>query len=92
MGGDRLSLSLSPISCVARLPATPKLPISLLVGEMSGRTEGGAVEHGTEDLALLSALPHDPRPLPPSPPPRRQHLRAADCRHRHFPFAGIRAR
>ncbi|AZO06538.1 MAG: hypothetical protein E5W15_16825 [Mesorhizobium sp.] len=24
--------------------ATPKLPISPLVGEMSGRTEGGAVE------------------------------------------------
>ncbi|TJW49824.1 MAG: hypothetical protein E5X65_31510, partial [Mesorhizobium sp.] len=41
LGGDRRSLSFSPISSVAKLPLTPKLPISPLVGEMSGRTEGG---------------------------------------------------
>ncbi|TJW39116.1 MAG: hypothetical protein E5W83_31530 [Mesorhizobium sp.] len=40
MGGDRLSSRLSPISNVARVSAAPKLPISPLVGEMSGRTEG----------------------------------------------------
>ncbi|RWK59204.1 MAG: hypothetical protein EOR78_30030 [Mesorhizobium sp.] len=43
-GGDWPSFSLSPIANVAgRVPST-KLPISPLVGEMSGRTEGGATE------------------------------------------------
>ncbi|PAP92524.1 hypothetical protein CIT31_26890 [Mesorhizobium wenxiniae] len=44
LGGDRPSLRPSPISNVAGTSASPKLPISPLVGEMSGRTEGGAVE------------------------------------------------
>jgi hypothetical protein len=43
-GGDRLSSRLSLISNVAGLSEAPKLPISPLVGEMSGRTEGGAKE------------------------------------------------
>ncbi|RWP42236.1 MAG: hypothetical protein EOR04_12380 [Mesorhizobium sp.] len=33
----------SPISNVARMNGGRKLPISPLAGEMSGRTEGGAV-------------------------------------------------
>jgi len=43
-GGDRLSFRLSQISTVAGSSGAPKLPISLLEGEMSGRTEGGAKE------------------------------------------------
>ncbi|TIT21199.1 MAG: hypothetical protein E5W70_18035 [Mesorhizobium sp.] len=43
LGGDRRQSRLSPIVYVAGLSGAPKLPISLLVGEMSGRTEGGAV-------------------------------------------------
>ncbi|TIX24701.1 MAG: lytic murein transglycosylase [Mesorhizobium sp.] len=43
-GGDRLSRRLSPIAGVAGMSEALKLPISPLVGEMSGRTEGGAVE------------------------------------------------
>ncbi|TIO07788.1 MAG: hypothetical protein E5X89_20910 [Mesorhizobium sp.] len=43
-GGDRTSPPPSPISNVAGMSRAPKLPISPLVGEMSGRTEGGAVE------------------------------------------------
>ena len=42
-GGDRMSRPLSPISDVAKRAPTVTLPISPLVGEMSGRTEGGAV-------------------------------------------------
>ncbi|PBB21545.1 lytic murein transglycosylase [Mesorhizobium sp. WSM4313] len=42
-GGDQLCFSISPIFSVAELAATPKLPISPLAGEMSGRTEGGAL-------------------------------------------------
>ncbi|RVC46929.1 MAG: lytic murein transglycosylase [Mesorhizobium sp.] len=42
-GGDRLSHLLSPITNVARRMPWTKLPISPLEGEMSGRTEGGAL-------------------------------------------------
>ncbi|KAA3452437.1 hypothetical protein C7I87_01995 [Mesorhizobium sp. SARCC-RB16n] len=42
--GDWLSSRLSPISTVAEEGEAPRLPISPLVGEMSGRTEGGAAE------------------------------------------------
>ncbi|RWC25603.1 MAG: hypothetical protein EOS27_28210 [Mesorhizobium sp.] len=38
--GDRPSSRLSPITNFARGPRPTKLPISPLVGEMSGRTEG----------------------------------------------------
>jgi hypothetical protein len=38
-----MSRRLSPIANVAGLIERPKLPISPHVGEMSGRTEGGAV-------------------------------------------------
>ncbi|TPL32172.1 hypothetical protein FJ949_24905 [Mesorhizobium sp. B2-4-1] len=43
LGGDWLSQPPSPIYDVAGMSGAPKLPISPLVGEMSGRTEGGAV-------------------------------------------------
>ncbi len=43
-GGDQLSRRLSPIVSIAELSSAPKPPISPLVGEMSGRTEGGAKE------------------------------------------------
>ncbi|RWC32396.1 MAG: lytic murein transglycosylase [Mesorhizobium sp.] len=42
-GGDQMSPSLSRISGVAEEAPAAKLPISPLEGEMSGRTEGGAV-------------------------------------------------
>ncbi|RVD60444.1 lytic murein transglycosylase [Mesorhizobium sp. M2D.F.Ca.ET.185.01.1.1] len=41
-GGDQLSSRPSLISNAAELGEAPKLPISPLAGEMSGRTEGGA--------------------------------------------------
>ncbi|RTM10578.1 MAG: hypothetical protein EKK31_02145, partial [Hyphomicrobiales bacterium] len=44
MGGDQMSPPISPIPNVAGLCAAPRLLISPLVGEMSGRTEGGATE------------------------------------------------
>ncbi|RWM25378.1 MAG: lytic murein transglycosylase [Mesorhizobium sp.] len=40
-GGDQPASRLSPISDVAGRCGAPKLPISPLEGEMSGRTEGG---------------------------------------------------
>ncbi|TPI22687.1 hypothetical protein FJW10_04485 [Mesorhizobium sp. B4-1-1] len=43
-GGDQPSSRLSPTVHCAGLSGAPKQPISPLVGEMSGRTEGGAVE------------------------------------------------
>ncbi|RUW96331.1 hypothetical protein EOA27_38880, partial [Mesorhizobium sp. M2A.F.Ca.ET.037.01.1.1] len=42
LGGDQPSRPLSPVFNVARMAPAPELPISPLVGEMSGRTEGGA--------------------------------------------------
>ncbi|OBQ63420.1 hypothetical protein EB233_05005 [Mesorhizobium erdmanii] len=44
-GGDQLSPAISPMTSVAKVSGAPKLPISPRVGEMSGRTEGGAKEH-----------------------------------------------
>ncbi|TPK64907.1 lytic murein transglycosylase [Mesorhizobium sp. B2-1-4] len=41
-GGDRLIFLVSPIFNAARFVPSPKLLISPLAGEMSGRTEGGA--------------------------------------------------
>ncbi|TIM03823.1 MAG: ABC transporter ATP-binding protein, partial [Mesorhizobium sp.] len=41
-GGDWLSSPLSPISNTEERALSVKLPISPQVGEMSGRTEGGA--------------------------------------------------
>ncbi len=43
-GGDRMSSPLSLIADVAEQSEAPKLPISPLEGEMSGRTEGGDTE------------------------------------------------
>jgi hypothetical protein len=43
-GGDQPSREASPLVDVAGRALTVKLPISPLVGEMSGRTEGGAKE------------------------------------------------
>ncbi|RUX71158.1 hypothetical protein EN925_20995 [Mesorhizobium sp. M7A.F.Ca.US.006.04.2.1] len=45
--GDWTSCGLSPIANVARRTEAQKLPISPLVGEMSGRTEGGAKDRGS---------------------------------------------
>jgi hypothetical protein len=42
-GGDHAVASLSPTANVAGNAPPPTLPISPLAGEMSGRTEGGAV-------------------------------------------------
>ena len=44
-GGDHLASTLSLISGVSRVMPATKLPLSPLEGEMSGRTEGGNVEH-----------------------------------------------
>ncbi|TPK40585.1 lytic murein transglycosylase [Mesorhizobium sp. B2-5-3] len=41
-GGDRLTFLVSPIFNAPRFVPSPKLLISPLAGEMSGRTEGGA--------------------------------------------------
>ncbi|RWM75243.1 MAG: hypothetical protein E5X83_08590 [Mesorhizobium sp.] len=40
---------LSPIATAARGDQSAELPISPLEGEMSGRTEGGAKDHGLPD-------------------------------------------
>ncbi|AZO19186.1 hypothetical protein EJ069_20905 [Mesorhizobium sp. M2A.F.Ca.ET.043.05.1.1] len=53
-GGDQTSRLLSPISNAAGLSKAPRLPISPLVGEMSGRTEGGAKELGFARLTSIS--------------------------------------
>ncbi|RWK57533.1 MAG: endonuclease domain-containing protein, partial [Mesorhizobium sp.] len=45
LGGDRMPLPLSPIFNGCRQAGTRKLPISPLVGEMSGRTEGALSRH-----------------------------------------------
>ncbi|RWC39931.1 MAG: lytic murein transglycosylase [Mesorhizobium sp.] len=42
--GDWTSRPLSPIPTVGKRALEPRLPISPLEGEMSGRTEGGVVE------------------------------------------------
>ena len=42
-GGDQPAARLSPIAGVAVGTVRAKLPISPLVGEMSGRTEGGNI-------------------------------------------------
>ncbi|RWK66788.1 MAG: hypothetical protein EOR45_35895 [Mesorhizobium sp.] len=46
-GGDWTSSRLSPTTNVARISGAPKLPISPLEGEMSGRTEGGPRHKGS---------------------------------------------
>ncbi|TIN01695.1 MAG: ABC transporter ATP-binding protein, partial [Mesorhizobium sp.] len=52
-GGNQMPRRLSPISRVAGDASALKLPISPLEGEMSGRTEGGAVELGGGDWRTL---------------------------------------
>ncbi|PBB38175.1 hypothetical protein CK221_09570 [Mesorhizobium sp. WSM3868] len=59
-GGDRTSPLLSPISDVAEQCGAPKPPISPLVGEMSRRTEGGAIERQRRSDPT-SPLLHCPR-------------------------------
>ncbi|RWM76846.1 MAG: hypothetical protein EOR81_21620 [Mesorhizobium sp.] len=44
LGGDWPSVRPSPIANIARINGAPELPTSPLVGEMSGRTEGGPKE------------------------------------------------
>ncbi|QKD03275.1 precorrin-3B synthase [Mesorhizobium loti] len=48
-----LSSPASPITNVAEGAPAPKLPISPPVGEMSGRTEGGAVERSRPPIGLF---------------------------------------
>ncbi|RUW04605.1 ABC transporter ATP-binding protein, partial [Mesorhizobium sp. M1A.F.Ca.IN.020.06.1.1] len=43
---------LSPIVHVARRSGAPKLPISPLVGEMSGRTEGGVKDRDLSEHSI----------------------------------------
>ncbi|TPK16201.1 lytic murein transglycosylase [Mesorhizobium sp. B2-5-7] len=52
-GGDRMSYLLSPISSAEENAPALKLPISPLAGEMSGRTEGGALAHSYQAKAHL---------------------------------------
>ncbi|RUW63492.1 lytic murein transglycosylase [Mesorhizobium sp. M7A.F.Ca.US.008.03.1.1] len=47
-GGDGMLHLLSPISSVEEKAPGVKLPISPLEGEMSGRTEGGALAHSDQ--------------------------------------------
>ena len=56
-GGDQSAALLSPIGSVVEGVPAAKLPISLLVGEMSGRTEGGATEHPPQRTTARLAAP-----------------------------------
>src|SRR5690606_4771119 len=58
-GGDRPAARVSPIASSAGKADRSKLPISPLVGEMSGRTEGGAKERDLSSRCLTS--PHHMR-------------------------------
>jgi hypothetical protein len=55
-----MSRRLSPIANVAEMVPSAKLPISPLVGEMSGRTEGGAKDRGLSlrPLSLAQTFPN----------------------------------
>ncbi|RVD59657.1 MAG: hypothetical protein EOS30_11665 [Mesorhizobium sp.] len=73
MGGDRMSLLLSPISGVAGKAVPTTQPISPQEGEMPGRAEGGA-----KDRDLSWKTHPDPQkgatacPRKPNPPNRRR--------------------
>ncbi len=56
-GGDQLVAQLSAIAHAAVGVPAAKLPISPLVGEMSGRTEGGATEHPPQRTTARLAAP-----------------------------------
>jgi hypothetical protein len=49
-----MSPRLSPITSIAGIGTALELPISPLVGEMSGRTEGGAKERDAYDRRFRS--------------------------------------
>ncbi|RWA68371.1 MAG: hypothetical protein EOQ69_16705 [Mesorhizobium sp.] len=53
LGGDQTSPVISPIPNVGRMSGAPEQPISPLVGEMSGRTEGGAVEQQHQTATFI---------------------------------------
>ncbi|TPK91866.1 hypothetical protein FJ548_02240 [Mesorhizobium sp. B2-4-17] len=57
-GGRSMSRRLSPIFNVEDEGRTAELPISLLVGEMSGRTEGGAKDRRLSTLHQPPAHRH----------------------------------
>ena len=56
-GGDQLAFRSSPIFGVVREARSPKLLISPQVGEMSGRTEGGAKDRGVAARAHSTPVP-----------------------------------
>ncbi|TIT21079.1 MAG: hypothetical protein E5W70_18445 [Mesorhizobium sp.] len=75
MGGDRPSPPLSPITIVAGVSGALKLPISPLVGEMSGRT-GGREGSPLSDFSPRRHLTQKARPSCPwavSPRRRARH-------------------
>src|SRR5262245_41623893 len=69
-GGDWLSLTVSPVADVAGWRNSNGQRISPLVGELSGRTEGGAVEHQhCRKIALAHTRRYSPtRPATASRP------------------------
>ncbi|PAQ01027.1 hypothetical protein CIT25_16940 [Mesorhizobium mediterraneum] len=71
-----MSRRLSPIAKVAGLSGAPKLPISPQVGEMSGRTEGGAVELQPAEIShdrSLLAHSHSGHGTPAGLDPAHRH-------------------
>ncbi|RWH73259.1 MAG: hypothetical protein EOQ86_28495 [Mesorhizobium sp.] len=90
---------LSPIFNGCRQAGTRKLPISPLVGEMSGRTEGGAVPPSKKSLANNTIRPAPPNMIQVrrrrNDPPRHLHdhrrcraLYAAAARRDHISLSG----
>jgi hypothetical protein len=57
-GGDWLARMFLPISNAAWDALPPKLPISPLEGEMSGRTEGGVVALPRLLMSIRPEAPH----------------------------------
>ncbi|RWA76640.1 MAG: hypothetical protein E5X49_27535 [Mesorhizobium sp.] len=69
-----MSRWLSPIPIAARTALAMTLPISLLVGQMSGRTEGGASHRRHVFFDALAATSKT-RPFSKSPPRRLSQAR-----------------
>src|SRR5690606_41986041 len=85
-GGDRSTTQLSPISNVVEGSGGRKLPISPLVGEMSGRTEGGNVKCQPPSMALIPTTPLCPAARSPA------RVQAASPCNRQCPCPGTSPR